>query len=148
MERARNYEFNGGGWTNHKLTRGTWRLSKGSVQGAGGQISVQGSRKGQYKAHVADTWIYMACHVATRPTVDPIVDRRSTTVDRWLTGGPAVVNGGVPPLTIVDRRRWPPLTGGPVVAPVWQWQLRGCRLSGGSVLGTKFRWQGGSEIIG
>ncbi|GJW29429.1 hypothetical protein Tco_0046304 [Tanacetum coccineum] len=89
-----------------------------------------------------------------------------------LTGGPAVVNSGVPPLTVVDRRRWPPLTGGgsgngdgTVIVPcgttqvmtrgylmieiqVWRWQLRGCRLSGGSVLGTRFRWQGGSEIIG
>ncbi|GJY75061.1 hypothetical protein Tco_0479492, partial [Tanacetum coccineum] len=81
-----------------------------------------------------------------------------------LTGGPAVVNGGVLPLTVVDRRRWPPLTdvdrwsgGGSgngdetIIVPrgttqvmtrgylmiemqVWQWQLRGCRLLGGSVL--------------
>ncbi|GJX59476.1 hypothetical protein Tco_0290866 [Tanacetum coccineum] len=42
-------------------------------------------------AHVADTWIHVACHVATRPTIDPTVDWRSTTVDWWLTGGPVVV---------------------------------------------------------
>ncbi|GJU28907.1 hypothetical protein Tco_1172496 [Tanacetum coccineum] len=46
----------------------------------------------------------------TRP--DPArtpVHWRSTTVDRWLIGGPAVVNGGSPPLTVVDLRRWPPM---------------------------------------
>ncbi|GJW63289.1 G-type lectin S-receptor-like serine/threonine-protein kinase [Tanacetum coccineum] len=43
------------------------------------------------------------------PAHDPPVDWRSTTVDRWLTGSPAVVNGGSPPLTVVDRRM-PPLT--------------------------------------
>ncbi|GKG55805.1 hypothetical protein Tco_0574699, partial [Tanacetum coccineum] len=34
------------------------------------------------------------------------VDWRSTMVDRWLIGGPAVVDGGPPPLTVaatVDR---------------------------------------------
>nr|GFA57834.1 hypothetical protein [Tanacetum cinerariifolium] len=42
----------GGGWTNHELTCGTWRLSEDSVRGAGGQISVQGSRRGQYKVSI------------------------------------------------------------------------------------------------
>ncbi|GKD72497.1 hypothetical protein Tco_1330779, partial [Tanacetum coccineum] len=31
----------GGGWMNHKRKGGTWRMSDGSVRGAGGQISVQ-----------------------------------------------------------------------------------------------------------
>ncbi|GKC67953.1 hypothetical protein Tco_1100551 [Tanacetum coccineum] len=43
-----------GGWMNHKLTRGTWRLLEGSVRGAGDQISVQGSGRGQYKASIPE----------------------------------------------------------------------------------------------
>ncbi|GKF39875.1 hypothetical protein Tco_0119936, partial [Tanacetum coccineum] len=53
----------------------------------------------------------------SRPNHDPPVDWRSTTVDRWSGGGP-------PPLTAIDRR-WPPLTGGPVVAPVTAGRPRG-----------------------
>ncbi|GJT49921.1 retrovirus-related pol polyprotein from transposon TNT 1-94 [Tanacetum coccineum] len=45
----------------------------------------------------------------TQP-VDPPVDWRSTTVDWWLTGGLAMVNGDRPPLTVAVDRRWPPLT--------------------------------------
>ncbi|GKB09564.1 hypothetical protein Tco_0837876 [Tanacetum coccineum] len=44
-------------------------------------------------AHVADTWIHVACHVATRPTIDPTVDWRSTTVDWWWSGSSTVVVG-------------------------------------------------------
>ncbi|GJZ10156.1 retrovirus-related pol polyprotein from transposon TNT 1-94 [Tanacetum coccineum] len=42
-----------------------------------------------------------------RPEPDPPVGLRQPP----LTGGPAVVNGGPPPLTVVDRHRWTPLTG-------------------------------------
>ncbi|GKG05905.1 hypothetical protein Tco_0325991, partial [Tanacetum coccineum] len=28
-----------------------------------------------------------------------------------LTGGPAMVNGGSPPLTVIDRRRWVVIAG-------------------------------------
>ncbi|GKE95776.1 hypothetical protein Tco_1580631, partial [Tanacetum coccineum] len=34
-------------------------------------------------------------------------------VQRWLIDGLTLVNGGAPPLTIVDHHRWTPLT-------VWQ----------------------------
>nr|GEW85435.1 alpha/beta hydrolases superfamily protein [Tanacetum cinerariifolium] len=53
--------------------------------------------------YVADTWIHVACHVATRP-VDLTVDWQSTTVDC----GPVVVHGGPLPLTAVHEeiRRW------------------------------------------
>ncbi|GKD82940.1 retrovirus-related pol polyprotein from transposon TNT 1-94, partial [Tanacetum coccineum] len=56
-------------------------------------------------AHMADMWIHVAYHVATRPTVDTTVAWRSTIVDRWSGSGPTVVHGGLPPLTVVGHRR-------------------------------------------
>ncbi|GKF61261.1 hypothetical protein Tco_0181315 [Tanacetum coccineum] len=60
-------------------------------------------------AHVADTWIHVACHVAT---VDPSLTGGQppltgglAVVDRWSGGGPSMVNGGPPPLIVVDRHR-------------------------------------------
>ncbi|GKD74170.1 hypothetical protein Tco_1332452 [Tanacetum coccineum] len=53
-----------------------------------------------------DTWIHVACHMAN-PTRS--MTRLLTDGQLPLTGGPAVVNGGSPSLTVVDRR-WPPLT--------------------------------------
>ncbi|GJY94561.1 hypothetical protein Tco_0510922 [Tanacetum coccineum] len=44
----------GGGWTNHKRKGGTWRMSDGSVRGAGGQISVQGSGRVQYEVSIPE----------------------------------------------------------------------------------------------
>ncbi|GKF93405.1 hypothetical protein Tco_0280124, partial [Tanacetum coccineum] len=72
-------------------------------------------------AHVADTWIYVAYHVATRPTVDPTVDWWSTTVDLWLTGG---------------------LTVAPVTAPVTVGMSRGTTqvvTHGLLMIGTRFQ---------
>ncbi|GKB63533.1 putative reverse transcriptase domain-containing protein [Tanacetum coccineum] len=52
------------------------------------------------------------CHVSTQPEPDPTrpltrpdrtIDWRLTTVDRWLTGDPTVVNGGALLLIAVDR---------------------------------------------
>nr|GEW09472.1 hypothetical protein [Tanacetum cinerariifolium]GEZ99127.1 hypothetical protein [Tanacetum cinerariifolium] len=39
---------------NKKVTCGTWRLSKGSVRGAGGQVTVQGSERVQYEESIPE----------------------------------------------------------------------------------------------
>ncbi|GKE63527.1 hypothetical protein Tco_1513894 [Tanacetum coccineum] len=60
---------------------------------------------------------------------------------RWLTGGPAVVNGGPPPLTggqAVVNGGPPPLTGGTRYRLTCQYEVRGCRTRQYEVL---FRWR-------
>nr|GEW19312.1 hypothetical protein [Tanacetum cinerariifolium] len=50
------------------------------------------------------TWLTRGSTWHTTRKPDLTVDRRSTTVDWWLTCSPAVVNSGAPPLTVVLTR--------------------------------------------